>query len=281
MSVPVFSPAPRTRGGARLAMLICAIVFAGIAVLSFVQWSSTKASLEENGRPDFNTLSQKELKDGLQVSGTIDLAIECYAESYGTTYGIRTSDDSDTLFYLIPVYDPYPDGSINIRYFITYEASPGDFAAMDAAVSQMWTTSGAITPQLTLENAEIAPLPGDVAGYLDEYVNEDTFYDNGSLIDWCAEYYIFDTEDPQVIASKLAPYMIHGTSPVSTPLIVACVFAGIAALCFILFLILALVKKPIKGLPYGPPPDDFSKMREFSAEQSQTPPGYNGDGFDV
>jgi hypothetical protein len=203
------------------------------------------------------------------VTGAVDLAIECYAEEYETGYfKIRTSDKSNALYYLIPVYDTNADGTIRIRYFITYEAKPEDFNTMDSIVAQTWDSSLASTP-LEIENAEIADLPDDLVQYLTDWANDPGFYQNGSFIDWCAEYNVLGTTNREEIASRLTPYMIRRTSTAGTDITTAWIFLGFAVLSFGIMLIMIFVKAPIKGVVENPAKEDFSKLRSFEVPPAE------------
>jgi len=273
MVVPVVYP--NTRHGLKILMIILAAVCLAISVFVFLSWYTEKKTLEENGQPDFNTLEQSDLTDGMYVSGNIELAMDCYAEEYDTTYGIRTSEESDALYYLVPVYDTNSDGTITIRYFVTYEAKPKDFDTMDQTVAQMWSNDP-LTAKLTLGLSQVRDMPGDLQQYMDDWINDKAFYQNGSFVDWCIEYNIFGTTNREEIASKVTPYVIYRTSGPENSFIIACIFAGLAVLCFILFLVLKHVKRPIKGVVDTPLTEDFSRVREMD-----TPPaeGENHDGF--
>lgn len=238
---------PRTRKGLIVLLAVLFVICAGAAVFSYFSWSSDQQALKENGQPDFNTLAQSDLKDGLIVKGTIGLAIDAYAEEYGETLGMRTSEKSDTLYYLIPIYDTDAEGYFNIKYFITYKAEPGDFDTMAAIVAQTASDTAEMT-SLNVENARISDLPGDIQGFLTEYAEDTEIWGGVTFYDWCAQNGIFETTDVSEIKSKVAPFMIDRTATAGTDLTIVWVFAGAAGLCLIIFLILVLRKKPINGM---------------------------------
>lgn len=238
---------PRTRKGLIILLSVLFIICAGAAVFTYFSWSADQQALKTGGQPDFNTLSETDLKDGLIVTGKIDMALEAYAEEYDTTVGIRTSDDSETLYYVVPIYDEAADGSVSINYLITYKADPKDFDTLDAIVDYTWNDVAEPAP-LAVENAEISTLPSDIKGYYTEWANDPTFYENGSFIDWCAEMDIFGTSDKAVIESKMVPFMIDRTSTAGTDPTIVWLFTGFSGLCLIILVVLLLRKKPISGI---------------------------------
>jgi hypothetical protein len=262
--IPIVYPIPKTRKGLKIMMIIMIAISVGISIFVFISWAAEKKALEVNGQPDFNTLKQGELADGMTVTGTINLAVDWYAEEYETGYfGTRTSDDSEALYYLVPVYQSNADGTVAIQYFVTFKAKPKDFDTMDAVVNQTWSNDP-MTALLTLDYADVDDLSGELAQYMNEYVNDKNFYENGSFIDWCVEYNILGTTNRTEIASKLAPYVISRTTGPENTFGIACLFAGIALVCLAIFLVLQLVKRPIKGvIDTTPMYEDFSKVRQM------------------
>ena len=194
-------------------------------------------------------------------------------------FGIRTSDDSEALYYLVPVYDSNADGTVSIRYFVTYEAKPKDFDTMEAIVTQTWSDVP-LTAMLPLEYAEVDALPDELAQYMDEFATDKSFYENGSFIDYCVEFNLLGTTNRAEIASRLVPYVISRATGPENTFIVACIFAGLGVLCLVIFLVLLFVKRPIKGvIEEQPLAEDFSKLREMEAEAPSE--GNDQNGFDV
>ncbi len=278
MSIPIFFAIPKTRKGLKITMIIFAVICIGLSVFAFISWSNEKQDIAESGQPDFNTLAQNELTDDMYVTGAIDLAIDYYAEDYETnSSGKRASDDSEALYYLVPVYESSADGTVNIRYFITYKAEPKDFDTMDAILTQT-RSNDPMTAMLTLDYAQVDDLPESYQQYLSEYINSKDFYENGSFVDWCVEYNILGTTNRTEIASRIVPYMIRKTAGPDSPLTAGIVLAGLAVVFIIIFLVLHLVKGPIQGVIDEPKPDDFSKLREMETEISAE--GTDQNGFD-
>jgi hypothetical protein len=257
MYIPIIYAIPKTRKGLIILLSILLAVCVGIAVFITVQWAGDQQSLRENGQPDFNALAEDQLEPGLFVHGSIDIALDVYAEQYESDFGRRTSDDSTSLYYLVPVYNT-SDGSIS--YLITYQAEPEDYATMDNIVAQSWSNDP-LTARLDIENGEIFSLPDDLKGYFSDYANDPTLYENGSFIDWCKEYDIFGTDDAAAIEAKLVPYMIKKTSMAGTDPAVIYVFAAIAVLLAASLLFVIFYKKG-KACPETTPPEDFNRVKE-------------------
>ena len=127
MHIPILLP--RTKKGLIIALAVVSAIFLGLAIFAYFDWQKDYHILQEKGRPDFNTLTEDQLEAGMSVHGDIDLALGAYAESYETDLGIRTSDESSSLYYLIPIFDMAGDGKI--RYLITFHAEPEDFDTLD------------------------------------------------------------------------------------------------------------------------------------------------------
>lgn len=217
------------------------IIFAGITVYS---WAKGQLQLRKIGQPSFNTLPMEDLKDGLIVTGTIDLTMGNYAWE-----SITSDTDMDTnLYYLIPIYDIDGEGYYVFHYFIGYKAATEDVSTMEKISEQTWNETTAPVV-LTVENGIIHNLNGDLKQYLAEWVEEPGFYDGGSFIDWCAEYNILGTADREIIQSKIVPYWIEETQTVGTDLLTAWVFLIMAAIFLLSLLTLKLIfrKRSARG----------------------------------
>ena len=259
MAVPSYRNS-RRRFGIKIITAVLGVFGLVLAVISFFMWSADQKTLEKTGQPDFNTLVQEDLKDGLIVKGDIGLVFGTYAEQYETKFGERSFDDSEVLYYIIPVYDKNPDGTISPRYCITYEAMPDEFEMMERLSEQSAYGLAYITP-MTVENARIKYLPEDIR----QFLFDDGYYEGGSFADFCAEYNMFGTADRRIIASKLVPYMISKTSTAGFSLTTVWVFLGISVFSFTIMLIMTFVKKPIKGID-PPTNDEFRKIHELGGE---------------
>ena len=97
----------------KLVIGIMLLVFAALLILAGVSILSEADQYEEiqqNGAPDFNTLSIEQIEERPYVSGNVEVVLECFAESYTTNYGVRTSDESEELYYLVAAAPADADG---------------------------------------------------------------------------------------------------------------------------------------------------------------------------
>ncbi len=238
---------PKTRKGLIILLAVLFVICAGAAVFTYFSWSSDQQALKTSGQPDFNTLSEADLKGGLIVKGTIDIALDAYVEDYETTVGIRFSDNSEALYYLVPIYDMDKDGYITFKYLITYKAEPKDFDAMNDIATNFWN-GGAELKTLTIDNAKIVDLPAENKRLFAEWASTPNYYEGGSFYDWCAETLAFGTDDRAAIESKFVPYMIQKTATAGTDPVVMWILAGAAGLCLIILAVVLIRKKPISGV---------------------------------
>lgn len=230
-----------------LCLSLLSISFFIIAVFCTFSWFADQQTLKEHGQPDFNTIPETDLKNGLIVKGNIDTALDAYAQRSKSS-GISSSANASALYYIIPIYGEAADGSIVPSYFITYKAEPEDFAALDSIVNQTW--NGADEPTvLTIENARILTLPSNIKKYYDDWANDPQFYENGSFIDWCAEYNVFGTSDKTVIQSKMLPFMIDKTETAGQDPRFIWAFGGLAVVCLIILIIVVRRKKTNNNVP--------------------------------
>lgn len=255
MPLPVPLLFPKSQKGLKILMAVLFIICLGASVLVYVFWTADQSQLKEYGQPDFNTLSQDELKDGLIVKGDIDLVLDVYAEEYETNLGTRTDEDSETLYYVVPVHHEDDAGYIIFDYILTYEAGSADFKTMDSILEETWSEQGGQTV-LSVENARIQSLPGEIKGYFTEWYENPEFYEGGSFIDWAVETETFETSDRALIASKLTPYMVDRTDTAGTDPVIAWIFLGFAIVCLII--LLALIFR--KG-PQQPPQPQYDDIR--------------------
>lgn len=102
-----------------IALLILGVVLLGTGLMAFISVQSDLKKYETEGTRDFNQLTEAELSSKPYVEGRVEFVFEVFAEEYTTNYGIRLSDDSDKLYYLIPLVTE--EGYID--YFVTLEAT--------------------------------------------------------------------------------------------------------------------------------------------------------------
>ena len=245
MSIPIFFPLPKTRKAAKITMIIFIAVCIAVIAVIYSFWARDQKTLEEKGQPDFNMLSHTELEDGLIVKGGIVFAFDMFAETYEENFGMRTSEDSEDLYYVIPIIGENGDGSIECC--IAFRARPSDFDKMEEILYQTYMEPDTITT-LSIKNGVINNLRGDFLTYYHEWMEMPDFYEGGSFIDMCAEENIFGTTDKDEIRSRIAPFVLSKTAAAGVDINAAWFFAAIGGLCLICLLVLIFRKKPIKSL---------------------------------
>ena len=179
-----------------IGIVVCALGF----ITMIVFWVRDQQKLAEYGQPNLNTLPMEQLTDGMIVTGTIDLSLGTFAETYETNNGVRTSERSTSLYYVIPIYEIDSEGYYVIQYCMGFKADPDEFAVMDTICEQTWLEIDDPI-ELPVKNAYIHSMDSDYWQFFMEWADDPSFYDNGSFIDWCAEYYIFGTDDREFIRS--------------------------------------------------------------------------------
>lgn len=122
---------------------------------------------------DYNTVAAHTLKKGDLVEGVVDAALGCCAEEYETTFGIRSSDDSTKLYYVL-----WMDNS----QFIVYEtASNAQYTKLDAitdATDQYLSAleagdeNASLNTTMTMQGV-VKDLPSDIEGYFHEWYGSD------------------------------------------------------------------------------------------------------------
>jgi uncharacterized membrane protein len=230
------------------------IIITAVTILILFQWSADRQSLKENGQPDFNTLPEAGYKDGLIVKGNIDIVLGSYAEKGRTSFSIRISEDSESVYYVLPVYDEDEYGNLEFKYLITYLAGPADYEKMDEICINTWNYEvGAAS--LNVENARIHALPNDIRQFFYDWAQTpDEFWNGGTFFDWCAETQIFGTDDKAIIGSKLVPFMIDKINAAGTDPTVIWIFAGVSVI--MLIILIALIRRDRRrnasGAPDGP-----------------------------
>ncbi len=191
----------RSGGIALIVMALVLVVAGGVA---FFAAQRDLAQYEAEGARDFNLLSPEELEGKPYVHGYVEAVFEVYAEEYTTMYGVRSSDKSDKLYYLIPILEDGHD-----PYFLSIEATPDYYSALDSIYDWTWDyETTAECPELYLEDARIAPLSSDMKDILYDWCVTGEFYENGSFVDWCIEYDFLGTNDVDELLSHVLPYMI-------------------------------------------------------------------------
>lgn len=237
---------PRSRKSLLALMAVLSVACIVVTICTICLWAKDQQMLKEYGQPDFYTLSQGELKDGLIVKGTIDVALDYYSEKYRT--GTGTSDKNEALYYIVPIYDVDGSGMITFKYLLTYEAEPEDYDVMNQVITDFWNNEAGLT-SFNIDNAKIVNLSADNKQFFSEWTRNTEIWGEGqTFYDWAAETSIFGTDDKDEIASKFVPLMLRKTSTAGTDPLIIWVLAALSAVCVIIFVIVLLRKKPINGI---------------------------------
>lgn len=247
------SNAPKPRKNLTMMIAALFILCTAATVLIFCQWLADRQMLSANGQPDFNTLPAAEYKDGLIVKGNIDIVLGAYAESGRTSFGVRTSDNNKSVYYVVPVYDEDEYGNITFKYLLTYQVEPNDFDKMEEIYTNTWNYRIGETA-LSVENAKIHALPNDIRQFFFDWAQTpDEFWNGGTFFDWCAQTKVFGTDDKEAIASKFIPFMMDKVNSADTNLTVVCVSAGISAITLVI--LIALIRRYRRIMAAGKPAD--------------------------
>ncbi|MDD5946480.1 MAG: hypothetical protein PUC41_01600 [Oscillospiraceae bacterium] len=126
---------------------------------------------------NYNTAAAHTLKDGDLVEGVVDAALGCCAEEYETKFGIRTSDDSSKLYYVL---------WMDNEQFIVYEtASKAQYTKLDEITSstekyldalEAGDENAALNVTMQIQGV-VETLPSDIEGYFHEWygTNDSTY----------------------------------------------------------------------------------------------------------
>ena len=238
----------------RQGKLLLGIMLIVLAVLAVAMGASLFSEvdaykdIEQNGAPDFNTLSVEQIKEKPYVSGNVEIVLECFAESYTTNYGVRTSDKSDELYYLVAAAPSDADGYYDFQYLICVKAEPKHFSKMDAILEETWADNfqGEYTT-FELGTSKVRALGGKLEDIFWEYVED------SELVEWLAQSQFFRTSDEAEIRSRILPYMIViGESPAS-PTTAVIPFVLAAVLLIIGVLLIVKSKAQNTANPYAGP----------------------------
>lgn len=120
---------------------------------------------------DYGTVAAGELKKGDLVRGTVDMTLGPCAEEYTTNYGVRTSDKSSKLYYVLWMPN---------RQLILYEtSSSAEYALLDKMADETYNyfetldegielgdMAGVALPTTTLElEGRVTEMSSEISGY--------------------------------------------------------------------------------------------------------------------
>lgn len=153
-----------------LSLALVAACVAAVLLTDIPAWLKYK----KGDVKDYNLAEAGELKKGDLVQGTVDMSLGPCAEEYNTTYGVRSSDNSSKLYYVL---------WMDSDQLIVYETSASsDYAALDRIADEtvnyfktlnegveLGDMAGVQLPTSTLEiQGRVTELPSDIKGWFKE-----------------------------------------------------------------------------------------------------------------
>lgn len=162
-----------------LSLALAAACIATVLLTDIPAWLKYK----KGDVKDYNLAEAGELQKGDLVQGTVDLSLGPCAEEYSTTYGVRSSDNSSKLYYVL---------WMDSDQLIVYETSASaDYAALDRIAEEtvnyfktlnegieLGDMGGVQLPTSTLEiQGRVTELPSDIRGWFRDLYDR-VFEDN-------------------------------------------------------------------------------------------------------
>lgn len=148
-------------------------LFVGIGL---VLQMPTYIKLLKGDTVSINSVPAHTLENGDVVEGLVDAALGCCAEEYETNFGIRTSDDSSKLYYVL---------WLDNDNFIVYETGNKDqYTKLDQITESTYDYLDAMEAgdenamlNVTMElEGVVKKLPSDIEGYFQEWYDDDATF---------------------------------------------------------------------------------------------------------
>lgn len=155
-------------------LYIIAVVLIIVGAVFMVASLKEKSDFDKKGFEDFNEISYKDLKDGTYVEGEFIEAYSPFAETYSTKYGIRLSDDSDELCYVVPSGSEEEYETLEYRY-IGFLCSSSWYDKMDDLIDQTedyYEDDYAAEPVPVAFTAKVRDMTDEEIGWMEEYFIE-------------------------------------------------------------------------------------------------------------
>lgn len=206
-------------------LIIFAVVLAAIGLI-FRSDVEVYRDIEANGTPDFNYLTAEEFAELPYVSGNVELVLDYYAEEYETTNGVRRSDRSDKLYYLVSVSPIDAEGYYDHQYLITLEAAPYHFDVLDTICEETWAEEVPYEyTRFDIGTSKVTKMNSEIAGYLQE------FSDEADLPAWLVAQRFFGDIGEEEAAERILPYVIViGSEPLNPNVAPVCIAIAVALL---------------------------------------------------
>ncbi len=161
-------------GKSTTAYIIAVVVMIVGAVFLFRGFK--EKSLVDKGFEDYNELSYQDVEDGMLVEGEFYYGYGTFAEEYETTYGIRLSDDSEVLYYVVEAGNEEEMETLEYRY-VGFKATPSWFDKMDTLTDETdeyFLDEEALEPTPVKFTAKVSDMSDELYGYM-----EDAFLEQG------------------------------------------------------------------------------------------------------
>lgn len=155
-------------GKSTTAYIIAVVVMIVGAVFLFRGFK--EKSLVDKGFEDYNELSYKDVEDGMLVEGEFYYGYGTFAEEYETTYGIRLSDDSEVLYYVVEAGNEEEMETLEYRY-VGFKATPSWFDKMDELTDETdeyFLDEDAPEPTPVKFTAKVSDMSDELYGYMEE-----------------------------------------------------------------------------------------------------------------
>ncbi len=143
-------------------LLILILIFGVVMVMDF----PFVLRYKEEGASNIYEIGAHEMEKNMAVEGEIYYVLDCIAEEYETNWGIRTSDRSTKLYYLIAMSD---------TYVVLEVSKQAHYDTLDQICDETWQyLSGEIADTVTALPLEmrVKEMPSEVSDYLNEYFKE-------------------------------------------------------------------------------------------------------------
>ncbi|MGI6160959.1 MAG: hypothetical protein ACOYJD_02920 [Christensenellales bacterium] len=257
--MPVIICIPKTRDGwVILCFILAAISLVGL-VISGVDWLSEELVYIRRGQPYIHSLGYNQLEDKLYVEGMLDVVIDMYGETYYEGEDPDEPIETTALFYCVPIFALGPGESSYINYFITYEAQADRLRDLEKIYDYSWGEGD--YHSIGLKGGQLVRLSEEIEAIQQNWMDNQPFYDGGTIIDWCVENSIFDTDDRNYIKSRFLPYMIKEGEARTSGVVNIAVFGALTAIFIAGGLYFKMRKKPFKWLGEEPPDPVFEQLK--------------------
>lgn len=148
---------------------IIAVVVMIVGAVFLFRGFKEKALVDE-GFENYNELSYKDVKDGMLVEGEFYYGYGTFAEEYETTYGIRLSDNSEVLYYVVEAGNDEEMETLEYRY-VGFKATPSWFDKMDELTDETdeyFLDEDAPEPTPVRFTAKVSDMSDELYGYMEE-----------------------------------------------------------------------------------------------------------------